>query len=60
MPEPQVKLNQALARRLSEKKARLDQHRPLLPTALSRLREEMHSLLTHHSTAIEGNTLSLR
>lgn len=60
MPEPQVKLNQVLARRLVKKKARLDQHRPLLPATLARLREDMRSLLTHHSTAIEGNTLSLR
>ena len=45
--------------RLAEKKARLDLLRPLPPAVVRRLADDMRVLLTYHSNAIEGNTLSL-
>ncbi|MEN9934673.1 MAG: hypothetical protein RLZZ387_1252 [Chloroflexota bacterium] len=55
-----IRLDPRLAQRLSEKKALLDQRRPLSPTVLRRLYDELRITLTYHSNAIEGNTLSLR
>jgi Fic family protein len=49
-----------LAARLAEKHAQLSAQRPLTPATLRLLAEELRSLLTYHSNAIEGNTLSLR
>src|SRR5690242_12926046 len=49
-----------LAQRLTEKKAELDRHRPLAPTTVRYINEQLSVLLTYHSNAIEGNTLSLR
>lgn len=49
-----------LARRLAEKKAALDRYRPLAPQIVRRLHDDLRVLLTYHSNAIEGNTLSLR
>src|SRR5262245_48490749 len=54
-----VRLDPRLAVRLEEKKARLDLLRPLPPTVVQRLADDMRVLLTYHSNAIEGNTLSL-
>src|SRR5918911_1555174 len=54
------RLDPRLARRLSEKKARLDRYRPLAPAIVRRLHDDLRVLLTYHSNAIEGNTLSLR
>jgi len=48
-----------LAGRLREKKALLDQYRPLPTSTLTRLNEDLKVLSTYHSNAIEGNTLSL-
>jgi Fic family protein len=54
------RLDPRLARRLATKKAQLDRQRPLLPHIVARLQEDLRLLLTYHSNAIEGNTLSLR
>jgi Fic family protein len=56
----QPRLDPRLARRLAEKKVRLDAHRPLPRALVRRLHEEFRIVLTYHSNAIEGNTLSLR
>lgn len=57
---PVPRLDPRLARRLAEKKDRLDRHRPLPPAIVRQLYAELRVLLTYHSNAIEGNTLSLR
>jgi Fic family protein len=49
-----------IARRLQQKKQQLDRYRPLEPFTVQRLHQELRLLATYHSTAIEGNTLSLR
>jgi Fic family protein len=49
-----------LAQRLAEKKAELDRYRPLSPMIVRYINEQLRVLLTYHSNAIEGNTLSLR
>lgn len=54
-----VRLDPRLAARLEEKKARLDLLRPLPAAVVQRLADDMRVLLTYHSNAIEGNTLSL-
>ncbi len=48
-----------LARRLIQKKKKLDEYRPLPPFTLQRLHKDLRVMLTYHSNAIEGNTLSL-
>lgn len=48
-----------LAGRLAQKKKRLDAYRPLPPFTVRRLDEDLRLLLTYHSNAIEGNTLTL-
>src|ERR1700686_2814107 len=48
-----------LARRLMQKKMRLDAYRPLPSFTVRRLHEDLRVLLTYHSNAIEGNTLTL-
>ena len=58
-PDRTVRLDPRLAARLAEKKARLDQLRPLPPAVVQRLADDMRVLLTYHSNAIEGNTLTL-
>lgn len=45
--------------RLADKKRELDQARPLSPIILDRLIDDLSLEWTHHSTSIEGNTLSL-
>jgi Fic family protein len=45
---------------LDRKKAHLDACRPLPPVLVSRLKEYFDVEWTHHSTAIEGNTLTLQ
>jgi fido (protein-threonine AMPylation protein) len=54
------RLDPRLARRLDTKRADHDNHRPLPASVLRRLRESLRLLLTYHSNAIEGNTLTLR
>ncbi|MEO5952819.1 MAG: Fic family protein [Chloroflexia bacterium] len=57
-PDP-YQIDVRLASRLEEKRARLDAYRPLPPDAVRQIQADLRLLLTHHSTAIEGNTLSL-
>lgn len=59
MPTP-PRMDPRLARRLAEKRAALDARRPLSPSTLRRIHEDLQVRLTFHSNAIEGNTLSLR
>ncbi len=54
------RLDRRLAQRLTEKKERLDRYRPLPSAIVRRLHDDLRVLLTYHSNAIEGNTLSLR
>ncbi len=53
------RMDTRIARRLMQKKKRLDAYRPLPPFTVERLHEDLRVLLTYHSNAIEGNTLSL-
>ncbi|MBL7167889.1 Fic family protein [Candidatus Bathyarchaeota archaeon] len=53
-------INQRIHRRLLEKKARLDAHRPFPPGLVRRLRGELMIEYTYDSNAIEGSTLTLR
>lgn len=54
------RMDPRLAQRLAEKKAELDAHRPLSSATLHYINDQLRVLLTYHSNAIEGNTLSLR
>ncbi|MEO8289169.1 MAG: Fic family protein [Chloroflexota bacterium] len=56
----QPRIEVRLAKRLSDKKTQLDLHRPLPAGVVRRLGESLRLLLTYHSNAIEGNTLTLR
>ena len=58
--EHEPRMDPRLAQRLAEKKAELDRYRPLPPTTMRYINEQLRVLLTYHSNAIEGNTLSLR
>ncbi len=49
----------SLLRRIKERKIILDQHRPLSSYVLQKLKDDMSLEWTHHSNALEGNTLSL-
>ena len=49
-----------LAARLTAKCSELDRFRPLARSVTTRLAQSLRLLLTYHSNAIEGNTLSLR
>ena len=53
-------INQRIHRRILEKKARLDAHRPLPSGLVRRLRGELMIEYTYDSNAIEGSTLTLR
>lgn len=44
---------------IDELKIKLDQHRPLAPTMVKNLQEDLILRWTYHSNAIEGNTLTL-
>jgi Fic family protein len=46
--------------RILEKKKRLDAHRPLSPSIVRKLQQEMQVEYIYNSNAIEGNTLKLR
>jgi Fic family protein len=59
-PLARPRLDSRLAQRLIEKKAQLDRYRPLAPAVVQRLHDDLRVLLTFHSNAIEGNTLTLR
>ena len=49
-----------LLRRVDQRKAELDVHRPLPPMTAASLREKLALDWTYNSNAIEGNTLTLR
>ncbi len=48
-----------IARRLTQKKKSLDTYRPLPAFTVQKLHNDLRVMLTYHSNAIEGNTLSL-
>ena len=53
-------LEPRLATRLRQKKAQLDSLRPLPPTAIRRLNDQLSVEWIYNSNAIEGSTLTLR
>jgi len=53
-------INKRIHKRVLEKKKRLDSLRPLPPTLVIRLKEQMAIEYIYNSNAIEGNTLTLR
>ena len=53
-------INKRIHKRVLDKKKRLDSLRPLPPTLVMRLKEQMATEYTYNSNAIEGNTLTLR
>ncbi len=57
-PDPRP-MDARLTARLAQKRAQLAQYRPLPPELVRHLQADFRLLLTHHSTALEGNTLSL-
>lgn len=59
-PSRAIRFDPRLAERLAHKKARLDKFRPLPQSIVRRIGEDLRVLLTYHSNAIEGNTLSLQ
>ena len=60
VPMPQVLLETRLFNRIQQKKAQLDQLRPLPAAAVQRLREQLMVEWIYNSNAIEGSTLTLR
>lgn len=48
-----------IAKRLIQKKKKLDTYRPLESFTVQRLHADLRLLATYHSNAIEGNTLTL-
>lgn len=58
--QQQITNIEAILQRIDGKKAQLDAHRPLPDYALRRLRESLRTEFSHHSTALEGNSLSLQ
>ncbi|NVM03969.1 MAG: hypothetical protein HWN67_16680, partial [Candidatus Helarchaeota archaeon] len=50
-------VNERIHRRIIEKKKRLEEHRPLSPAMVARLKDELMIEYTYDSNAIEGNTL---
>lgn len=58
VPDPGP-MDARLTARLAQKRAQLAQYRPLAPELVRHLHADFRVLLTHHSTALEGNTLSL-
>ena len=53
-------LHDHIRQRLDDKLHKLDALRPLSQTQLRKLREQMEIEMTYNSTAIEGNSLTLR
>jgi Fic family protein len=54
---PDIRLPARLKHRITEKRKRLDEQRPLTPSVVRAVRDDLRVLLTYHSNAIEGNTL---
>lgn len=52
-----IRLPARLERRIAERRKRLDEQRPLAPSVVRAVRDDLRILLTYHSNAIEGNTL---
>jgi Fic family protein len=52
-----TRLPARLERRIAARRKRLDEQRPLAPSVIHYVRDELRILLTYHSNAIEGNTL---
>jgi Fic family protein len=55
---PDIRLPTRLERRIVEKRKRLDEQRPLTPSVVRAVRDDLRVLLTYHSNALEGNTLN--
>lgn len=53
------RMDARLARRLAQKKQRLDAYRPLPSFTVRRLHDDVRVVLTYHSNALEGKTLTL-
>jgi len=53
------RMDTRIAKRLMQKKKKLDEYRPLPPFTVQRLHKDLRVMLTYNSNAIEGNTLSL-
>lgn len=53
------RMDTRIARRITQKKKKLDDYRPLSPFTVQRLHKDLRLMLTYHSNAIEGNTLTL-
>ena len=53
------RMDTRLARRITDKKKKLDAYRPLSPDTVRRLHGDFRVLFTYNSNAIEGNTLTL-
>lgn len=58
-PSSRSSMDARLSERIRRKKAELDTYRPLPRDTIRRLNEDLKILLTYHSNAIEGNSLSL-
>ena len=54
-----ARMDTRIAKRLLQKKKKLDEYRPLPPFTIQRLHKDLRVMLTYNSNAIEGNTLSL-
>ena len=53
-------LDVRILKRLTDSLKELNQHRPLKPSTLKKLRDQMSVEMTYHSNAIEGNRLTLK
>lgn len=53
------KMDTRIARRIAQKKKKLESYRPLPAFTVQRLHQDFRVMLTYHSNAIEGNTLTL-
>jgi len=58
MTDTDTQIESGLLERIGRKKALLDKRRPLPPTLVKRLQEEMRVAHTYNSNAIEGNSLT--
>ena len=54
-----VLIHRRIHERILDKKKRLDSHRPLSPSLVKKLKEQLCITYTYNSNAIEGNTLTL-
>ena len=54
-----AQMDSRIAKRLLQKKKKLDAYRPMESFTGQRLHNDLRLMLTYHSNAIEGNTLSL-